>query len=274
MTCMGIIQSCSDDKGDSYDEPGPKPAPTNAEIRLSNNAVLGSILTDSEGKTLYFFSEDTKDASECTGGCLDIWPIFYVDNLVLGEGLDAADFDTITRSDGEPQITYKDWPLYYYYDDNVAGDTNGENINNAWFAAKPDYSLMYAKAQLVGDDDNNYTSRYTVGEEMTSYIVDIDGRTLYTFINDTHNTNNFTNSDFSNNGVWPIAEITMIQIPSILDIADFGTIDVHGRRQLTYRGWPLYYFGQDSERGDTRGVSFPQPGVWPIANVDTETAPE
>ena len=242
-------------------------------VQLSTDSELGSILTDSDGNTLYFFSKDTKDTSVCLGGCADIWPIFYSGDLVVGSGLNAADFATITRTDGELQTTYKGWPLYYYSSDNVAGDTNGEDVNNVWYVAKPDYSLMYAKAQLVGHDGNNYTSNYTVGDEETSYIVDIDGRTLYTFMNDSNNTNNFTNPDFSNNGVWPIAEITLDQIPSILNNGDFGTIDVYGRTQLTYKGWPLYYFGQDAVRGDNKGISFPAPGVWPIANVNTTTAP-
>ncbi|WP_291869076.1 hypothetical protein [Maribacter sp.] len=269
MAFMFLLQSCSNDDGEPY----VAPEPSGVTVQLSSDSTLGSILTDSDGNTLYFFSKDTKDTSECLGGCADIWPIFYSENLTVGNGLNTSDFATITRTDGELQTTYKGWPLYYFANDNAAGDTNGEDVNNIWYVAKPDYSLMYAKAQLVGHDGNNYTSGYTVGDEETSYIVDIDGKTLYTFVNDTNNTNNFTNADFSNNGVWPIAEITLDQIPSILNNGDFGTIDVYGRTQLTYKGWPLYYFGQDAARGENKGISFPAPGVWPIANVNTVIAP-
>ncbi len=131
---------------------------------------------------------------------------------------------------------------------------------------------MYVYSQLVGHDGNNYKSDYTTGEGETGYIVDIDGRTLYTFKNDTKDTNNFTKDDFSNNAVWPIAEIILDKIPSNLDLNDFGTIDVFGKKQLTYKGWPLYYFGQDASRGDNKGISFPAPGVWPIANTNTAAA--
>ncbi len=62
------------------------------------------------------------------------------------------------------------------------------------------------------------------------------------------------------------------KIPSILKASDFGTIDVHGKTQLTYKGWPLYYFGQDSQRGDNKGISVPAPGIWPIANTNTVVA--
>lgn len=260
-----VLQSCDNDDDQAIIN--------QTNVRLTNNAVLGNVLSDSAGKTLYFFSKDTKDTAVCVGECLDIWPIFYSETIVVGSGLDAADFATITRGDGAMQTTYKGWPLYYFSNDASAGDANGENVNNIWFVAKPDYSLMYVKAQLVGHDTNNYMSDYTVGDEETSYIVDIDGNTLYTFMNDMNNTNNFTNSDFSNNSVWPIAEITLDKIPTVLNNGDFDTIDVFGRTQLTYKGWPLYYFGQDSARGDNKGVSFPTPGVWPIANVNTATAP-
>ncbi|HFS67945.1 MAG TPA: hypothetical protein ENK67_07020 [Flavobacteriia bacterium] len=254
------------------DDDSPSESEVN-KVRLLNDSTFGKILTDSEGKSLYFFSKDTKGISECYGNCADIWPIFYKENITVDSGLDITDFATITRTDGQKQTTYKGWPLYYFMNDNVAGDTNGDKVNNVWYIAKPDYSLMYVNAQLVGHDGNNYKSDYTVGDGNTFYITDINGRTLYTFINDTNSTNNFTAADFGNNGVWPIAEISLDKIPSILDASDFSTIDVYGRTQLTYKGWPLYYFGQDSARGDNKGISFPAPGVWPIANTETTNAP-
>ncbi|WP_046756107.1 hypothetical protein [Kordia jejudonensis] len=263
------LQSCSTDDGEILATPE-----TNAGlVQLTNNATLGSILTDVDGMTLYFFSKDTKGTSQCAGGCLDTWPIFYAQNITTNSDLSDSDFATITRADGALQTTYKGWPLHYFANDNAAGDTNGEDIGNVWYVAKPDYSLMYAKTQLVGHDGNNYTSTYALGDEETSYIVSGNGRTIYTFSNDTNNTNNFTSPDFSNNAVWPIVEITLDQIPSILENSDFGTINVHGRTQLTYRGWPLYYFGQDVARGENKGISFPAAGVWPVANTNTVIAP-
>ena len=257
-----LLQSCSSD-----DDPAPKidddpqqmdnPEPVVNSIKLGDDATLGKILTDADGMSLYFFSLDTKDNSECLDGCLDAWPVFYKEDITLDTGLDAADFATIDRTDGSKQTTYQGWPLYYFANDNAAGDTNGDDVNNVWYIAKPDYTLMYARTQLVGHDGLNYLGDYTVGDGTTPYITDIDGNTLYIFINDKKDSNNFTNPDFSNDTVWPIAEITLDKIPSILNTADFGSIDVFGRTQLTYKGWPLYYFGQDEARGDNKGISFP-----------------
>jgi predicted lipoprotein with Yx(FWY)xxD motif len=267
MTSFLFILGCS------KEETPPTPQEKAKTVKLADNSTFGKILTDADGLSLYFFSNDTKNTSECVDGCLDVWPIFYIETIVPDEGLISEDFSTITRSDGNKQTTYKGWPLYYFASDNNAGDTKGDDVNNVWFIAKPDYSLMYVISQLVGQDGLNYTSDYTVGDGNTFYLTDIDGNTLYGFINDSANTNNFTNPDFSNDAVWPIAQITIDRIPSIMNAGDFGNIDVFGKTQLTYKGWPLYYFGQDEQRGDNKGISFPAPGVWPIVNTDTEEAP-
>ncbi|MFK5880520.1 MAG: hypothetical protein QM478_13620, partial [Flavobacteriaceae bacterium] len=151
------LQSCKDDDDNN-------PQPTVNTVKLANDASLGKILTDANGKSLYFFSKDTKNTSVCVDGCLANWPIFFEETITVDAGLDTSDFETITRSDGSKQTTYLGWPLYYFANDAQAGDTNGDNVNSVWFIAKPDYSLMYVYSQLLGHDGNNYTSDYTVGE--------------------------------------------------------------------------------------------------------------
>ncbi len=239
-----------------------------ADIQLSDNAEYGSILTDADGNTLYFFSMDADGSSSCTGGCLDNWPVFYQPSAAPDAGLDAADFDVIDRGAGIMQTTYKGWPLYYFANDNAPGETNGEGVGDKWFVAKPDYSIMLTDNQMVGADGTNYKSDYTAGDEIVQYFTDAEGNTLYTWINDRFKKNNFTNSDFSNNDAWPVYEEDGMVFPSILDASEFAMIEVHGRNQLTYKGWPLYFFGQDAARGETKGVSVPSPGVWPVAMAD------
>ncbi|WP_299536773.1 hypothetical protein [Ulvibacterium sp.] len=279
ITFLALLGCSSDDYGTRDDDSGEN-VPPPAEVRtvqLRNDATLGNILTDSEGFSLYFFSLDSKGESNCTDGCVNAWPIFYEANLILDNGLDAADFGTITRSDGEMQTTYKGWPLYLFANDASASDVNGDGANDVWYVAKPDYSVMMVQAQLVGRDsdgnETNLTDTYEPGDAQTFYMTDEEGNTLYRFVNDTNGVNNFTNEDFSNDAVWPIVDETLQNIPSILNVSDFGSINVFGRQQLTYKGWPLYYFGQDAQRGDNFGVGFPAAGVWPIVNPDTEVAP-
>ena len=243
-------------------------------VLLSTDPTLGEILTDAGGNTLYYFTRDAAaDASACTGGCLTVWPVFYEATLTPGPGLDAADFGAFQRADGAMQTTYKGWPLYYFASDANPGDTNGEGVNNVWYVAKPDYAIMLMDNQLTGLDGVNYTGDYTPGDGQVQYFVDAYGRTLYIFVNDNFDQNNFTAPDFSNNGVWPIYGEALGALPSGLDAGLFNTIDVHGSPQLTYQGWPLYYFGSDGARGETKGVSVPSPGIWPVAVAGLDPAP-
>ena len=251
----------------------PAPEPVQAGVYLETNGSLGKILVDEKGMTLYYFSKDADGQSACLDDCLASWPLYYNDNPTIGTDLDAKDFDVITRSDGSKQTTYKGWPLYYFINDNAKGDVKGEGVKDVWFVAKPDYSVMLSVGQLKGADGMEYKSDYSPGTELTPFLTDANGRTLYRFVKDSANNNNFTAPDFSNNNVWPIYEVDPEKVPTGFNTADFGEIDVFGKKQMTYKGWPLYYFGQDAKRGETRGVSVPKPGVWPIVNKTTTTAP-
>ncbi|GGC11512.1 hypothetical protein [Dyadobacter sediminis] len=273
LFAMGLLVavsiSCSDD--DNNDNTSPVPA---VDVMIKET-TLGKVLTDGSGKTLYFFTKDVAGNSACTGGCLTAWPVFSVASPRLEAGLNPADFTTITRADGKAQIAYKGWPMYYYKDDVAAGDVKGENVNGVWFVAKTDYTMMLGNAQLVGNDGKSYKSDYTEGTADTQFLVDSLGRTLYAFINDKKNVNKYTKADFSNDDFWPIYYADIKSLPSTIDKSLFTVIDVFGKKQLTYKGWPLYYFGPDSKtRGMTKGVSVPRPGVWPIVNKESPNAPD
>jgi len=284
---MLLLFNCSKDDGGNDNPPdtnnngntnnNPPPEPDPNAVQLRNDGTFGSLLTDADGRTLYFFSLDAKGDSNCAEGCVGSWPVFYAEDITLDSGLEEDDFGSITRADGNTQTTYKGWPLYYFASDNAAGDVQGDGVNGLWFVAKPDYSVMMVQSQLIGRDrdgvETNLLENYEEGDGETFYMTDAYGNTLYGFINDENGVNNFTNEDFSNNSVWPIFETSLDQVPSVLNSDDFGSIDVFGRQQLTFKGWPLYYFGQDETRGDNYGVGFPVAGVWPIVNNNTETAP-
>jgi predicted lipoprotein with Yx(FWY)xxD motif len=46
-----------------------------------------------------------------------------------------------------------------------------------------------------------------------------------------------------------------------------------GRRQVTYRGGPLYTFSGDQRRGDAKGEGFKDVGVWHAATVGASAPP-
>ncbi|SKB29809.1 Predicted lipoprotein with conserved Yx(FWY)xxD motif [Parapedobacter luteus] len=261
--CLSSL-SCSDDD--------PEPEPETMGIRLQVHTTFGQVLTDGAGRALYFFALDADGNSACAGNCLSLWPPYHHDAAAPGEGIDREDIGTVALADGTMQTTYKGWPLYYYSGDGNPGEITGDGVGGNWFVAKPDYTVMLVSHQLVGGDGTAYTADLTPGEGLTAYLVDAYGRTLYGFRNDRYNTNNFTNPDFSNDGVWPIYDATLQTVPSAVNRDDFASITVHGRTQLTYKGWPLYYFGQDVARGETKGIDFPAVGVWPVLGPDSPEA--
>lgn len=246
------------------------------DIQL-NTTSLGTVLTNQSGKTLYFFAADASGKSACSGTCLDTWPVFYKETPTLSTSLTAGDFVTITRDDGSKQTTYHGWPLYTFKNDAKAGDVLGDNVGKSWYVAKTDYSIMIGSGQLVGNDGKSYTKTYTEGTGNTLYLTDGTGKTLYAFANDKKGKNNYTKADFSNNATWPLFEDVIKSVPSVLSLSDFNSttaIAAPGHTQITYKGWPLYYFGPDAGvRGATKGVSVPKPGVWPIVYTDSPEAP-
>jgi predicted lipoprotein with Yx(FWY)xxD motif len=277
---LGTFSSCSKSSGGGYGSTTPPVTPPSAVVsgpafQLKTDSHFGSILADGNGNTLYFFSLDADGKSACTAGCLAVWPVSYNTGTTFGAGLTASDFSSITRSDGSKQSTYKGWPLYTYAGDATPGTVKGDGIEGVWFVAKPDYTVMLAVTQLVGIDGVKYDSTYKPGNGATLYMTDDHGVTLYSFTVDKSGTNNYTLSDFSNDAVWPIVQISSVQnVPSVLDKSAFSSITVFTKPQLTYKGWPVYKFGADANtRGNTKGVSVTTPGTWPVMDQATQSAP-
>jgi predicted lipoprotein with Yx(FWY)xxD motif len=138
---------------------------------------------------------------------------------------------------------------------------------------------MLAEGPLKGDDGNFYDSTFKVSTSAATYeyLTDAYGRTLYEFSHDKNGINTFTSAtDTAQNAIWPIYQLNPVQnVPSILSTNLFSTINVFGQTQLTFKGWPLYYFGADEQtRGNTLGVSVPTPGTWPVVNQFSTAAPQ
>jgi predicted lipoprotein with Yx(FWY)xxD motif len=114
---------------------------SNGQVSVANNAQLGNILVDSRGFTLYTFKNDAPGGkSTCTGQCLVNWPPMLVapgTQPSAMQGVTASKLGTITRSDGTTQVTYNNMPLYFFFKDQKAGDTNGQGVGSVWYVATP-----------------------------------------------------------------------------------------------------------------------------------------
>ncbi len=104
-------------------------------------------------------------------------------------------------------------------------------------------------------------------EALGPYLADASGRTLYVFDRDTINVSNCTGQCAEN---WPPLTVESADalsaaegIPGML-----GTIEREdGTLQVTYNGWPLYYWSRDEAAGDVSGHRVGR--VWWVATPAT-----
>ena len=123
---------------------GPSPTMTAAVQIVAAETDLGEILTDSEGFTLYAFTNDTEGVSTCYDECATNWPPLLADteDLDSGEGVASNWLGSVERDDGSSQVTYAGWPLYYFAADAEVGDINGQLVGGVWFVVSPDGQLV------------------------------------------------------------------------------------------------------------------------------------
>jgi predicted lipoprotein with Yx(FWY)xxD motif len=92
-----------------------------------------SVLTDSDGYTLYWFAPDSSSSSHCYGTCAAYWPP-VIGTPTPSTGVPGS-FTTLTRSNGALQVTYDGHPLYTYVGDSAPGQNSGNHIrlNGGWW---------------------------------------------------------------------------------------------------------------------------------------------
>jgi hypothetical protein len=111
-------------------------------FRTAFKKNFGEYLTDSYGRALYCNTGDNiKTMHDDIEGIrsdfhLGIWQGFYKDKLNIQAPFKKEDFCGVVRPNGQKQIAYKNYPIYYYANDLEPRDTNGEGINNQWFLVK------------------------------------------------------------------------------------------------------------------------------------------
>jgi predicted lipoprotein with Yx(FWY)xxD motif len=113
---------------------------TSGKVSTASTA-LGTVLVDSQGRTVYLFKADSGTKSACSGACASAWPPLRVSaKPTAGGRATASKLGTTQRSDGQPQITYNGHPLYTYIGDSKPSDVNGQGLTAfgaAWFALSP-----------------------------------------------------------------------------------------------------------------------------------------
>src|ERR1700721_2070177 len=87
---------------------------------------LGTILVDSQGRTLYLFTHDSGSTSTCTGACAAAWPPLVTNGAPTATtGAMASLLGTTKRADGTTQVTYNGHPLYRFGKEAGPGQPTG-----------------------------------------------------------------------------------------------------------------------------------------------------
>jgi predicted lipoprotein with Yx(FWY)xxD motif len=96
-----------------------------------------TVLTNTQGMTLYSLSVEKNGKFVCTGSCTATWPPLLVSAGTTPKG--PAKLGTIKRPEGKIQVTFKGLPLYTFDGDSAKGQANGEGIKDVgvWHAVTP-----------------------------------------------------------------------------------------------------------------------------------------
>jgi predicted lipoprotein with Yx(FWY)xxD motif len=100
-----------------------------AAVVKSASSSLGTILTDSQGMTLYHLSGEHSGKFICTSSaCVGVWHPLIAPSSGAPSG--ASSLGTVKRPEGTTQVTYKGTPLYTFTGDQQPGETKGQGIKD------------------------------------------------------------------------------------------------------------------------------------------------
>jgi predicted lipoprotein with Yx(FWY)xxD motif len=97
------------------------------------NGTSKSVLTNSQGRTLYYRTSDAPPSTVCSGGCASAWP-----PLVLSGSSTPASATSlpgklaIVADANGNQVEYNGHPLYTFSGDTGPGQTSGEGVGGIW----------------------------------------------------------------------------------------------------------------------------------------------
>jgi predicted lipoprotein with Yx(FWY)xxD motif len=127
-----------------------------ARVDVAEKDPFGEYITDAGGMSLYMFEADTRgQESTCYDACAEAWPPMTVEDAAqatAGEDANEALVGTIERRDGELQLTYGGWPLYYFARDQQPGDTTGQDVEGfgaEWYLVSPAGEVIHEEPAPV-----------------------------------------------------------------------------------------------------------------------------
>jgi predicted lipoprotein with Yx(FWY)xxD motif len=250
LVLVMVLSACggTTSTGSTSSTPTTAAAPTTAStstVQTAQATVNGkalTILTGTQGRTLYYFTPDTAAKAACAGGCAKVWPPL----LFTGSGTPTSattlpgTLSTLSDTNGT-QVEYSGYLLYTYSGDTAAGQTKGEGLFGKWYVATPDLASFAVRLATA-----------TVKGKAVTILATPQGLTLYYFTPDS------TTKTACTGGcpkIWPPLLFTGSGTP-LGDSSLSGPLsvlnDANGN-QMQYNGHLLYTYSGDTAAGETTG---------------------
>jgi predicted lipoprotein with Yx(FWY)xxD motif len=124
----------------SAPSPSPSLAPSPALVQTAAVTVAGvskTVLTDSQGLTIYYRSMDGATKVTCTGTCAASWPpVLLATGTPTGSTSVTGTLSVFAGPNGS-QVLYNGHPLYRWVKDTAPGQATGQGIGG-FLVATPD----------------------------------------------------------------------------------------------------------------------------------------
>lgn len=227
-------------------------------LRIAQIDGFSPVLVNGKGRTIYRFDRDSNDppTTTCVEACLETWqPVLAPNGVEVDAGIEEDLVGTVTRPEGDEQLTLNGWPMYYFHEDLKLGQTAGHGTGNAWFAISP--SGGRAEKGSGGTSTTNKPQVLRVAEVDgldPAVVVNAKGRTIYRFQKDGNNPPRTACVGDCLKTWQPVLAPNGVQVDEGIDTDLVGVVTrPDGSKQLTLKGWPLYYFHKDLSLGQIAG---------------------
>jgi predicted lipoprotein with Yx(FWY)xxD motif len=162
LLALGILVAACGGSGSPTGNGNPTPTPTatpaipttvptiptitsGVVVKTAQASVHGqteTILTDVQGRALYYNKNDSATSVTCTGACATTWPALLYTGTGSPTSSGLPGILTAFPANGGLQIEYQGHPLYTYTGDTTPGQVNGDGVGSIWAVAIPGLAIQ------------------------------------------------------------------------------------------------------------------------------------
>ena len=147
-------------------------ASSSATVSAKNVPGVGTVLVNSQGRTLYMLTTEKGGKITCTAssGCLHAWPETDLPSgttkATAGSGVQSSLLGTVKGATGKMEVTYNGWPLYTFAGDSAAGMAKGQGLTSfggTWYVLNSSGNPVTTKMTSGGSGSSATSSSTSSG---------------------------------------------------------------------------------------------------------------